>query len=167
MNRRVMLIAGGVIGLMIIAILALSVMFTPEDSNPAVAVAVDFANAVGEGDDVVAHDLISDTLQTYVAENCPDGSASACVDEYTPSEWGDMLAAVFRRSRPLGRDWEILLVATYEEEQGFAGVCIYTYLEEVEEDDWRVTAWSGFVSCDGENSGIDGLSQDDAPNRAP
>lgn len=167
MNRRVMIFVGGAIGLMIIAIIALSLVFTPEDSNPAFAVAVDFANAVGKGDDATAQDLMGDALQAYVVENCPNGSASACVDDYTPPEWGDMLSAVYRRSRPLGRDWEVLLVATYEEEQGFSGVCLYTYLQEVAEDDWRVTAWSGFVSCDGDASGIEGLSQDDAPNHAP
>ena len=167
MNQRAIILLVVITLVVVAGIIGMTLVLTPEETNPAVDVAVEFANAAGQGDDDVAFALLGEDLQAYVLENCPDASVSACIDDYTPPEWGDMISSVYRRNRPVGRDWEILLISTYEEDQGFAGVCIFTYVEEVTEDDWRVTSWSGFVSCDGSNSGIGGLSQPDAPNRAP
>lgn len=152
---------------LIVALVGLTLVLTPENTNPAFAAATRFMNAAGNGDDETAFELLSSELQTYVTENCPDGSVSACIDAYTPPQWGDLLSAVYRRSIPDNGAWDVLLVATYEEDQGFSGVCIYHRVEEVAPDDWRVAAWSGFVSCDRSDAGIQGLRRTDAPNRVP
>lgn len=168
MNSRIPLFIAGGTAILMVVVLAFAFVLTPENQNPAFNVAVRFINAAGTGDDATAYPLLSDEMQAYVDENCPEGSVSACVLAYTPDTWGQLLhdeAAVFRRSIPDGDAWDVQIVATYEEEQGFAGVCIYHRMEEVAEDDWRVAGWSGFVSCDDADSGIQGLRQPDAPNR--
>ncbi len=165
-SRPVILIV--IVMLIIIAgMIALTIVLVPENMHPAYAAATDFMNAAGLGDDDVAFALLSSEMQAYVLENCPDGKVSACIDDYTPPEWGNLMSAVYRRSIPEGRTYHVALIATYEEGQGFAGVCIYHRMEEVAEDDWRVMGWSGFVSCDDSDAGLSGLRRDDAPNRAP
>ena len=167
MNLRLFIILGAVTAVVVAALIALTLVWSPEDTNPAVDAAVRFMNAAGQGDDATAGSLLGEELAAYVAANCPDGSVAACIDAYTPPAWGDLIAAVFRRSVPQGNTiWHVQLVATYEEEQGFAGGCIYHRMEEIG-DDWLVTAWSGFVSCDDPDSRIEGLRRDNAPNRAP
>lgn len=142
--------------------------------DPAYAVAVDFANAAGQGADAQALALLAAPLREHVLERCPDASVSACIAAYTPSEWGGMLATVFRRAMPDGPDaFNIVLIATYERDQGFSGVCIYTRTERSAPPagdaygGWRVAAWSGFISCDLPEAGLSALMQPDAPNRAP
>jgi hypothetical protein len=152
--------------LVIVVIIIISLVIT-EDLHPAYTTAVDFVTAAGKGDDATAFALLSSAMQNYVAEHCPDGSVSACVARYTPEDWGDFTTAVYRRSITDGPAWDVLLLASYEEGEGFAGVCIYNRVEEVLPEVWRVTAWSGFVSCDDSNAGLSGLRRDDAPNRAP
>ena len=155
----------------ITALIVVSLALTPEKLKPAFNVAVQFMNAAGLGDDATAYQLLSTEMQAYVDANCPDGSVSACIQSYTPPEWGHLLhdeAAVYRRSVPAGDNaWHVQLLASYEEGEGFAGVCIYLRMEESAPDDWRVSGWAGFISCDAPNSGINGLRQPDAPNRAP
>jgi hypothetical protein len=149
----------------IVAILLLTESFTPENTDPAFAVAVNFVNAAGKGDDAVALGLLSPGLQAYVAEQCPDGSISACVRAYTPAEWGGFLNAVFRRAAPDGpsaRDVE--LIATYEEDKGFSGVCIYNRVEQDTAGAWKVTEWAGFVHC-GEDAARDMATNPATPNR--
>lgn len=156
-----------VTAVIIIGLLALTAVLTPE-SNPAYDAAVDFMNAAGSGDDGTALVLLSDGMREYVLENCPEGLASRCIDEYTPLAWGNLISAVFRRAIPDGpRAFDVQLVATYEEGQGFAGVCIYHRVEQTSGGQWRVTAWSGFISCDEPNAGLSDLRQPDAPNYAP
>ena len=153
-----------------VGLIGLTLVLVPENTNPAFDVAERFINAAGLNDDDTAFPLLSDEMQAYVTENCPDGSVSACVLGYTPDDWGTLIgdgAAVFRRSIPDGDAWDVLLVATYQEGQGFAGVCIYHRMERNADDEWQVAGWSGFISCDAPNSGIQGLRRDDAPNRAP
>ncbi|QPC82910.1 hypothetical protein G4Y79_00630 [Phototrophicus methaneseepsis] len=162
------MIAGVLLALVIVVIV--TALLVPQQTNPAYASAVDFVKAAGSGDDAEAMSHLSDTLVAYVAENCRDGSVSACVDDYTPAEWGSFLNAVFRRAQPDGPNaWDILLLGTWEEGQGFSGVCIYTRAErpDTSSDAWEIVRWSGFVSCDLPNAGLSGLAQDDAPNRAP
>ncbi len=171
MNAKLPLMIVGATVLIIMGIVALTLVFTPETAAQ-YRIAVDFMTAAGSGDDDTAFPLLTDEMQAYVRENCPDGSVSACVMAYTPPEWDGLNDSadpvVFRRSIPDGEDaWDVQLVATYAEGQGFAGVCIYHRMEEVAPDDWRVAAWSGFISCDAPNSGIQGLRQPDAPNRVP
>lgn len=169
-SKLPILIVGGTL-VVITAIVILSLALTPEKLDPAFDVAVRFMNAAGRGDDAAAYPLLTDEMQAWVDDNCPDGGVSACVLNYTPPEWGRLLhdsAAVYRRSIPDGASaWDVQLIAVYEEGEGFAGVCIYHRMEEVAPDDWRVAAWAGFISCDEANSGLSGLRQPDAPNRAP
>jgi hypothetical protein len=168
MSRRTLTIILLTTVLAVAAIIALTAVLVPENTNPAFDVAVNFTNSAGDGEDELAAALLTDDLQSWVAENCPDGSVAACVDDYTPPEWGGLIAAVFRRAIPEGTDtWHVHLVATYEEEQGFAGVCIYNRVDQVEPGTWRVSAWSGFVSCDDPNSGLNALRRETAANRAP
>lgn len=165
-NRMVLIVAGGLLALVLVVVL--TALLVPQQ-NPAYTAAIEFVNAAAQGDDAAAESYLSDELLAYVDANCPDDSVAACVQGYTPPEWGDMLSAVFRRSQPDGPDaWDILLIATYEEDQGFSGVCIYNRAERVQGEDWEITRWSGFVSCDLPNAGLRSLADEpDAPNRAP
>ena len=165
-QNRTLLISVGVI-VIVVMIAVVTALFIPQETNPAFATAVDFVNAVSQGNDVDAMSQLSDDLQAYVTANCPDGSASACVRANIPDEWGAFQSAVYRRSQPDGANaWDIQLIATYSEGQGFSGVCIYTRAERFAET-WKIARWSGFVSCDLPNSGLQGLMADDAPNRVP
>jgi hypothetical protein len=169
MKQSSVLLAGGLLILVvaIVAILLLTESFTPENTDPAFAAAVSFVNAAGKGDDATAISLLSPELQTYVAEQCPDGSVSACVRDYTPAEWGSFLNAVFRRAAPDGpaaRDVE--LIATYEQDKGFSGVCIYNRVEQDAAGAWKVTEWAGFVHC-GEDAARDMATNPNTPNRVP
>lgn len=168
MNTRTVTIIIGATVAAVVGIILLTVLLVPENTHPAYAAATRFMNAAGEGDEAAAFPLLSDAMQTYVRENCPEGRVSACVQGYIPPEWGGLIRAVYRRSIPEGNQaWDVQLVATYEEGQGFAGVCIYHRMEEVAPDDWRVAAWSGFISCDDPDSGLNALRRPDATNRAP
>ncbi len=182
MSSRLYVILAVVIAAVIAGILALSLSLTPDNLNPAYAAAVDFSNAAGQATAPAAQSdadpdaLMAPALRQHVQDSCPDGDLLPCIDAYTPDLWGGMLITVFRRARPDGPSaWDVLLVATYEEDQGFSGVCIYNRVEQLEQPPeeadpyagWRVTRWSGFVSCDAPNAGLDGLRAADAPNRAP
>ncbi|PJF22268.1 MAG: hypothetical protein CUN56_06835 [Phototrophicales bacterium] len=165
-NKQIAIILG-VFVVLIGALIALTAVLTPENTKPAFNAAVDFINAAGTYDEQTAFALLSPGMQNYVRENCPDGRVSACIAAYTPPEWGELLkygSAVYRRSIRDGNAWDIQILATYEEGQGFAGVCIYHRVEEVTPGDWRITAWSGFISCDDPHAGLQALRQPDAPN---
>lgn len=163
MNRQLVIIFG-LVGLGILIFMTL--LLTPQ-SNPAFDAAVEFIRAAGRGDDAKAMSLLSDDLRFFVAETCPGGRVSTCVDAYLPAEWGSFSSAVFRRALPDGpAAWDVLVIATTTEGQGFSGVCIYTRVENGT-DGWKVTRWSGFISCDEANAGLDSLRGDDAPNRRP
>lgn len=149
-------------------VVVVTAIFVPTNVPP-YDTAVAFAHAAGKGDDATARSYLSPELQTWVSANCRDGSISACVDDYTPSDWGNMLSVVFRRAQPDGANaFDIQLVATYENNQGFSGVCIYTRVEQVKSNTWQVTRWSGWMSCDDPNGGLDNLiNNSSVPNRAP
>jgi hypothetical protein len=169
-QRTLFILIGAVTVLSIAGIIALALVLTPEDSNPAFDVATRFMNAAGLGENATAFALLTPSMQDYVTGNCPDGSVSACIYSYTPSDWGRLLregAAIFRRATPDGDAWDVQIVATYEEGEGFSGVCIYHRMEEIAPDNWRVAAWSGFISCDDPDSRIESLRRADAANRAP
>lgn len=168
MNSRPVLIIAAITVISIVALVLLTLFMTPE-VNPAFDVAVNFVNAAAKGDEALALPLLSQELQNYVAETCPEGQVSACVQAYTPPEWGNMLNAVFRRAIPDGDNaWDVLLVSTYADGQGFSGVCIYNRVEKQNEDTWQVTKWAGFISCDEGNAGLSDLRDNpDAPNHAP
>ncbi len=153
----------------IVALLALTLLVQPE-STPAFETAVDFMNAAGDGNDALASSKLSSDMQDFVSANCPDGSVSACVDAYTPPEWGGLIQAVFRRSLPTDDGgWDVLVISTYEEAQGFSGVCSYFRVEQADTvDQWEITRWAGFMSCDEPNASLTSLRDlPDAPNRAP
>jgi len=152
----------------LVIVIVVTALLVPQGTNPAYAAAIHFVNAAGRGDDALAASQLSAELRAYVHENCPEGRVAACIESYTPPAWGNFLNAVFRRAQPDGPDaWDILLLATYEEEQGFSGVCIYNRAERGA-DGWRITRWSGWVSCALPDAGLSSLAQNDAaPNQAP
>lgn len=163
-NNRIIITLGIIIAITIVIVL--TALLVPQGTNPAYAAAIAFTNAASSGDDDTAFAKLSPELQTYVEANC-DGSVSACINAYIPPEWGGFTNAVFRRAMPDGQTaWDIQLVATYEEGQGFSGICIYNRAEQ-QDDEWRITAWSGWISCDDPNSGLSGLMAEDAQNRVP
>jgi hypothetical protein len=172
-NPRWLLIVVGVTMALVVVVVT-TALLVPQQTNPAFATAIDFSNAASRGDDEAARALLNDDLQQYVAQNCPDGSVAACIDAYIPPEWGGFLNAVFRRAQPDGQNaWDVQLVATYAEGQGFSGICIYNRVERIPDetdapDNWQVVRWAGWVSCDLPNSGLSSLAGDaDAPNAAP
>lgn len=167
MRNRPVLIA--LIVLAVVASLALVIVLTaaltPAQTHPAFAAAVAFAEAAARGDDETAHALMTPELAGYVADHCPDGRVSACVQSYTPPEWGGMLSAVFRRSAPDGAEWDVDLIATYEHETGFSGVCIYTRMTPAGAG-WQVAEYAGFAWC-GDPATRSMADNPAAPNRAP
>jgi hypothetical protein len=164
MKRWIWLVAGLAISVVVILIAATA--FTPGQTNPAFAAAEAFANAAGKGDEATAFALLAPAAQDYVRENCPDGRVSACVDAYTPPEWGGLMSAVFRRAVPDGNAWNVDLIATWERDRGFSGVCIYTRMEADDAGAWRVAEYAGFVHC-GDQASRNMANNPDAPNRVP
>jgi hypothetical protein len=163
-KRTLWIGAGIVVALLVVVVVTL--VLVPSETNPAFAAAEAFARAAGQGDDAAALALLSDEMQAYVAANCPDGSVSACVDAYTPPEWGAMKSAVYRRGAPDGAAWNVDIISYYEAGVGASGVCIYHRMEQNAAGEWRVAGWAGFVHCGDPNSrGM--ASNPDAPNRAP
>lgn len=158
----------GLVGSAMMSIVVITALLVPGRLNPAYAAAETFVKAAGTGDDTLAMEQLSDALKTYVRANCPQASVSACIEAYTPPDWGDFLNALFRRSQPDGAAaWDIQYLATYAENQGFSGVCIYVRVEEVSDAVWQVVRWSGWISCDEPNAGLSALMGADAPNTAP
>lgn len=165
MKQRTLIMIVLITVTLVIAILAATLALTPDQTDPAFDAAIRFNQALGSGDDENALALMGDELRAYVEANCPDGSPSACVDAYTPEEWGDMLSVVYRRSAPDNGAHDVDLIATYEEGTGFSGVCIYNRVEPIGEG-WQITAWAGYVHC-GDAASRNMESNPDAPNRAP
>lgn len=135
---------------------------------PAYETAVEFVRDAGKGKPDAALAALSPEMQAWVASHCRDSSVTACVDDYTPPQWGNMLSAVFRRAQPAGADaFDVQVIATYEDNQGFSGVCIYLHVMQ-QDDHWEITRWTGWNSCDDPNGGMSAmLSDPNAPNRAP
>lgn len=169
MKRSSVILVGGllVLAVLIVLIVLLTATFTPENTNPAFAAAVNFVEAAGNGHDQAAQALLTPALQLYVQDNCPDARVSACIQSYTPPEWGAFRSVVFRRATPHGSTaWDVDLIATYEEDKGFSGVCIYNRMELDDEGQWRVAGWAGWVHC-GENGARDMATNAETPNRVP
>ncbi|MFN8378331.1 MAG: hypothetical protein U0452_06620 [Anaerolineae bacterium] len=166
MSRPVLitLIVLAVLGGVALVVLVTAAL-TPSQLNPAFAAAVEFVEAAERGDDESATALLSPELATWVTAQCPDGSISACVQAYTPEAWGDLISAVFRRAAPDGDAWDVDLIATYQHEQGFSGVCIYARMEP-NGDSWQVAEYAGFAWC-GDPATRNMATNPDAPNRAP
>jgi hypothetical protein len=152
-------------GASMIIMIFVSLSLTPQTS-PAFDVAVRFANAAASGDDNTAFPLLSPELQDYVRSHCLDGSVSACVQSYIPSEWGNFQSAVFRRAAPDGQNWGVQVIASYQFAEGGSGVCIYLRMENTAENQWQVTEWAGFISC-GDSASRDMATNPDTPNRVP
>ncbi len=150
----------------IAVVVVISQTLTPPETNPAFAVSTTFMNAAGKGDDDTAFPLLSTEMQTYVENNCPDGSVSACIEGYTPPEWGNLHSAVFRRAAPDGGAWDVDLIATYEQGTGASGVCSYFRMEQDAAGEWRVYGWAGFLAC-GDGRSRNMATNPDTPNRVP
>lgn len=171
-GRRLIVIVIGALAVAAIVI-AVTLALTPQQTNPAYAAALAFAQAAAQGDDATAMSFLSPALRAYAAQ-CPEGRVSACIDSYIPPEWGAFETVVFRRAAPdpatmlNGRPtaYDVELIATYSEGLGFSGVCIYQRMEQDEAGAWRVARYAGFVSCgDPQSRGME--SNPDAPNRTP
>jgi hypothetical protein len=163
-SRRAIFISVAIL-IVIALIVVATAAFIPQNTNPAFAVAVDFVEAAGKGNDSVAIPLLDAPLQEYVQNNCPDSSVSACVKSYTSPEWGNFRSAVFRRAAPDGEAWNVDLIATYEAGKGASGVCIFNRVEQTNEG-WRVTEWAGFAHC-GDAESRNMATNPDTPNRVP
>lgn len=150
----------------VVALVLITLLLTPQAANPAFDAAVRFATAAGKGDDAGALPLLSDGLSDWVQENCEGGRPSACIQGYIPPEWGALVSAVFRRAAPDGPNWDVDVIATYEQGSGASGVCSYFRVEQADDKQWRITRWAGFVWC-GDGRSRHMATNADTPNRAP
>lgn len=166
MSRRTLIILITTFMLIAALIIISSLALTPQETNPAVDVAVTFWNAAEQGEDAVALPLLSPVMQEWVAANCPNGSVSACIQEYSPPEWGSLLSAVFRRSAPVGPIWNVDVIATYELETGVSGVCAHFRVEQTNSGIWQITEWAGFLWC-GDATSRNMATNPETPNRVP
>lgn len=166
MRRRNLILLAGIILASLIIVIVVTTALTPDSTHPAFAAAIAFMDAAGRGDDAAANAYLTPEMEAYVAANCPNESVSACVDGFTPPDWGNLLKAVFRRATPDGQHWNVDLIATYEFGTGFSGVCIYHRMEQDESGMWKVAGWAGFLHC-GDPASRDMVSNPDTPNRAP
>lgn len=152
----------------IVAILVAALVLVPTQTSAANQTALDFVNAAVQGDDAEALANVSEAIRAFAADNCPNGSISACVDAYTPDDWGAMKTVVYRRSAPVGNEWDVDLIAHYESGTGASGVCIYARVAPLDDtgENWQVTRYAGFVHC-GDSASRDMASNPDAPNSVP
>lgn len=155
-----------IIVVLVVGILLATLALTPGETNPAYAAALAFVDAAANGDDAAANAYLSDELQAYVAANCPDGNVSACVEAYTPTEWGAYQSIVFRRASPDGNGWHVDLIGTWAEDRGFSGVCVYVNMQDDADGAWKVQRWAGFAWC-GDPATRNMATNADAPNRVP
>src|SRR4051812_8302407 len=108
MQFRNLLLIGVVVIVVAIAGVAavlVAARLTPQGANPAFTTAVDFVNAAGKGNDQVATALLSSRMKAYVTSRCPGAKPSGCLRSYTPTEWGGLQDAIYRRSIPDGQAW--------------------------------------------------------------
>ncbi len=166
MNRRLLLILGAIFIVTVLALVLVTSQLTPDVSMPPFAAAVAFVDAAARGDDAAAEAYLSADLRRFVAENCPSGSVSACVDAYIPDEWGAFRGITFRRAAPNGDRWHVDLIGYWERDQGFSGVCVYADMAPESDGQWRVQRWAGFAWC-GDPNTRSMATNPDAPNRAP
>jgi hypothetical protein len=166
MKFRMVIIIGLVALVAAIAVIALiATQLTPQATNPAFTAAVDFVNAAGAGDDTTALALLDEEMRAYVAENCPNGSPSACIQSYAAPDWGKLVTAVFRRAAPDGTNWDVEVIAHHETSVGASGICSMIRVAPNGEN-WQVAGWAGFIHC-GEPQSRDMATNPDTPNRAP
>lgn len=155
-----------VLGIVVVGgIILISPAIAPQE-NPAFAAATTFMNAAENGDEATAFDLLSPELQQYAQTNCPDGRVINCIQSYSPAEWGKLISAVFRRSAPDGANWDVDLIATYEQGTGVSGVCSTFRVEQDSGGQWRIYRWAGFIWC-GDPASRNMAGNPEAPNRAP
>ena len=166
MKSRKLLWIGLAVTVCVAAIIVITLTFTPQETNPAFAVATTFVNAAGKGDDATAFPLLSDEMQQYVKAHCPNGSISACIQSYTPPEWGGLQSAVFRRAAPDRDGWDVDLIATYEQDKGASGACMFNRMQKDASGQWRVYGWAGFLWC-GDPRSRNMATNPDTPNRVP
>lgn len=164
-SRRILWIALAVI-VSITIVVVVTLALTPQETNPAYAAATGFMNAAFKGNDGEALGYLSEAMQTYVKNNCPNGSVSACIKGYTPPEYGEAETAIYRRAVPDGNAWDVELIVAYPHDKGASGVCIYERMEQNTAGDWKVTRWAGFLWC-GDARSRNMATNPDTPNRAP
>ena len=168
MKKRSWIWPVGVLIVLVVIIavfIAATAVFDP-NSNPAYKAAGDFVRAAFANDDATAFSLLNENLQNYVTANCPDGSVAACVHSYIPAEWGEVQGITFRRAAPNGRWWDVEWIASFAQDVGASGVCIFTRVEPTGVEEWRVIEWAGFIHC-GDPASRNMSTNPDTPNRAP
>ena len=150
-------------GLLVVLI---AVALTPEQTNPAFTTAVTFVEAAGKGDDSTALAQLDATLRTTWLDHCPQGSVSACVQSYTPPEWGKLVDAAFRRPPRMvkpGTSRSCRITRRVRRRAPFAST---PAVEPNGAGGWQVTRWAGFVHCsDPTARNMD--TNPDTPIRAP
>jgi hypothetical protein len=166
MRPRTLIISFITIVIAFLLVVILTLALIPQQTNPAFAAATQFIEAAGKGQDAAAFALLSPAMQAYVKANCPDGSVSGCLKAYTPPEWGAFQSGVFRRADPDGKYWNVDIIATYAQDKGASGVCIYQRMQQDEAGQWRVYGWAGFIAC-GDPRSRTMAANSDTPNRAP
>jgi hypothetical protein len=166
MSRRQIIWIALAIILSVAVVVVVTLQFTPQEANPAFAAATTFMNAAFQGDDHTAFALLSQLMQQYVNDHCPNSSVSACVKSFTPPEYGEADSAIYRRAAPDGGAWDVELIAVYPHDKGASGVCIYERMEQSPAGDWQVAGWAGFLWC-GDGRSRDMATNPDTPNRAP
>jgi hypothetical protein len=147
-------------------LIAATAVFEPEETNPAYRTAGDFVRAALSGMDSTALPLLDAETQAYVAANCPDASVSACVQAYIPPEWGEVQVVSFRRAAPDVEAWNVDWIASFAQDVGASGVCIYTRVENQGDNQWRIAGWAGFIHC-GDPASRNMATNPDTPNRVP
>ena len=165
MQFRVVIAIGVLIIAGLVGVAVIGSSLTPQDTNPAYTTAVNFVNDAGHGDDPDALALLDSTMKAYVAAHCPNGSPSACVQSYTPAEWGKLDDAEFRRAAPSGQAWDVEIIAKYDQGIGASGVCSLIHVVP-NGANWLVAGWAGFVHC-GDPGSRDMATNPDTPNRVP
>jgi hypothetical protein len=166
MSRRAWTLVIALIIISGVVIIGLTALLTPQQTSPAAANALAFVQAVSRGDDDAALPLLGPQAAAWMAQNCPQGSPSACVEALIPAEWGAYVSTVFRRAAPEGDHWNVDLISTYERDLGGSGVCIFARMQQDADDAWRVAQVAGFINC-GEPASRSMSSNPDTPNRMP
>ncbi|HVU14530.1 MAG TPA: hypothetical protein VHD90_24805 [Phototrophicaceae bacterium] len=141
-----------ILGVLVIVLALAAVVASflrPQAANPAYTTAVDFVQAAGKGNDAKAVSLLDKNMLNYVVAHCPNQNVSECIKAYTPADWGSLVSAIFRRAAPNGSNWDVEVIANYQQGEGASGVCSLIHVAN-ESGSWLVSGWSGFIHCGGD-----------------
>lgn len=167
MNKKLLIIFGGITALAIIGIIAATAAFTPSQTNPAFAAAEAWGNAAARGQEEIAIAHEGEALRAWASANCPNGRVSDCIRSLFPPEWGDFISVLYRRAVPEGnRAWDIEMIGSFQRDDGGSGICVYVRVEQNDAGVWLVEEYAGWIWC-GDPASRNMAANPDAPNRAP